>query len=126
MRNEGKPPVKDKIFVKNLIVPCRVGVTKEERKERQNIVIDIDIFSDLSLAGATEDLNNSIDYAEIQEKVTAVVTNGEFKLLESLAQAVALLILKNPLTFQVTVAVKKEKYGQKPAMGIEITRDRNG
>ncbi len=118
--------MKDKIFVKNLIVPCRVGVTKEERKERQNIVIDIDIFSDLSLAGATEDLNNSIDYAEIQEKVTAVVINGEFKLLESLAQAVALLILKNPLTFQVTVAVKKEKYGQKPAMGIEITRDRNG
>ena len=118
--------MKDKVFIKNLVLPCTIGVTKEERTKKQNVVIDIEIFCDLTHAGATDDLNKSINYAEIQEKVTATVTGGEFKLLESLAQTVASLILKNPLASQVTVAVKKEKFGKKPAIGIEITRDRNG
>lgn len=116
----------DKVFIKNLVLPCTIGVTKEERNEKQNVIIDIEIFCDLKPAGDTENLSKSINYAEIQEKVTAVVTGGEFKLLESLAQAVASLVLKNPLASQVTLSVKKEKYRQKPAIGIEITRDRNG
>jgi FolB domain-containing protein len=118
--------VKDKVFIKNLVIPCTIGVTEKERKEKQKVIVDLEIFCDLSHAGATDDLNNSINYAEIQENVTAAVTGGEFKLLESLAQTVASLILKNPLASQVTVAVKKEKYGKTPAIGIEITRDRNG
>ena len=117
--------VKDKVFIKNLALPCTIGVTKEERNEKQNVIIDIEIFCDLRKAGTTDDLNKSINYAEIQEKVTSAVTGGEFKLLESLAQTIASLILKEPLAFQVTVAVKKEKYGKNPALGIEITRDRN-
>ncbi|HLN89619.1 MAG TPA: dihydroneopterin aldolase [Candidatus Binatia bacterium] len=118
--------MRDKVFIKNLVLPCTIGVTKEERKEKQNIIVDIEIFCDLSQAGATDDLKKSIDYAEIQEKVTAAITDGKFNLLESLAQTVISIILKNPLASQVTVAAKKEKYGQKPAIGIEITRDRNG
>ena len=118
--------MKDKIFIKNLVVPCRIGVTEEERKEKQNVVVDVEIFCDLKQAGTTDDLSRSINYAEIQEKVTAAASRGEFKLLESLAQTMSSLILKNPLASQVTVAVKKEKYGQNPAIGIEITRDRNG
>lgn len=118
--------MKDKVFIKNLVLPCTIGVTKEERKEKQNVVIDVEVFCDLSLAGVTDELNKSINYAEIQEKITVAVTGGEFKLLENLAQTAASLILKNPLASQVTVAVKKEKYGKTPQMGIEITRDRNG
>ncbi len=118
--------MKDKVFIKNLVLPCIVGVTKEERTEKQNVIIDIEIFCDLSQAGKTDDLNKSISYSEVQEQVTSAVAKGEFKLLESLAKTVASLILKNSLASQVTVAVKKEKYGKKPVMGIEITRDRNG
>lgn len=118
--------MKDKVFIKNLILPCKIGVTKEERKEKQNIIIDIEIFCDLNQAGAKDDLNKSINYAEVQEKTTAAVTGGEFKLLENLAQTVASLILKNPIASQITIAVKKQKYGKTPEMGIEITRDRNG
>ena len=118
--------MRDKVFIKNLVLPCRIGVTEEERTKKQNVIIDIEIFCDLSQAGITDDLTKSINYAQVQEQVTAAVSKVEFKLLESLAQTVASLILKNSLASQVTVAVKKEKYGKKPEMGIEITRDRNG
>ena len=118
--------MKDKVFIKNLVVPCAIGVTKEEQAKRQNVIIDIEIFCDLSQAGTTDDLNKSISYAEVQEKVTEAVTSGEFKLLENLAQTLSSLILKNQLASKVTVAIKKDKYGKNPMMGIEITRDRNG
>lgn len=114
------------MFLKNLVLPCTIGVTKEERTKNQNVIVDIEIFCDLSQAGKTDDLTKSINYAQVQEQVTAVVTSGEFILLEGLAQAVASLILKDSLVSQVTVVVKKEKYGRKPVMGVEITRDRNG
>ena len=101
-------------------------MTKEERAKKQNVIVDIEIFCDLSQAGKTDDLTKSIDYAQVQEQVTATVTKSEYILLESLAQTIASLILKDSLASQVTVAVKKEKYGSQPVMGVEITRDRNG
>jgi dihydroneopterin aldolase len=103
----------DKVFVKNLVVPCKVGVTQEERSKKQNVFIDIEVFCDLSQAGAANDLNKSISYSEIQE-------------LESLAEDVASLILKRSIACKAVVAVKKEKYAEKPMMGIEISRDRHG
>ena len=115
--------MKDKVFVKNLILPCTIGVLEEERKTKQNIIIDLEIRTDLLNAGIADELVTTISYSEVQEKVTDLVTNGEFKLLESLAESLALLILKNRTAAQVIISVKKEKYGNKPIMGIEITRD---
>jgi FolB domain-containing protein len=116
----------DKVFVKNLVVPCKVGVTEEERLKKQNIIVDIEVFCDISNAGITDDLSKSISYSEIQEKTTNFVSNREFKLLESVAEGVASLILKNSLTSKVIVSVKKEKYANEPIMGIEISRNQYG
>lgn len=88
--------------------------------------MDIEIQCDLSQAAATDDLNKTINYYEIKEKVSAAVKGCEFKLLESLAETVASLVLNDPLTSGVTVVVKKEKYAVNPALGIEIKRDRHG
>ena len=116
----------DKVFIKNLVVPCRVGVTSKERSNKQNVVIDIEVFCDLINAGVEDDLSKSINYFEAQEKVTEFIMKSEFKLLESFAEGVASLILKNPLASKVVVSVKKEKYAKEPMMGIEISRDRHG
>ena len=116
----------DKVFVKNLVMPCKVGVTQEERLKKQDVILDIEVFCDLNKAGNTDDLTKSISYSDVQEKITDFVTNGEFNLLESLAEGVASLFLKNSLVFRVVVTAKKEKYAEKPIMGIEISRDRDG
>jgi len=116
----------DKVFIKNLVLPCHVGVTQEERSKRQNVIVDVEIYCDLSQAAVTGDLKDSINYYEIKEKISSAVTNGEFKLLETLAETVASLALKEPAALRVGVAVKKEKYAKAPVMGIEVTRDRNG
>jgi FolB domain-containing protein len=116
----------DKVFVRNLVVPCKVGVTQEERAKKQKVIVDIEVFCDLSEAGTKDDLNKSISYSEIQERITEFITKGDFKLLESVAEGVVTQILKNSLAFRVVVAVKKEKYAIEPIMGIEISRDKYG
>ena len=116
----------DKVFVKNLVVPCKVGVTQEERLKKQNVIVEIEVFCDLRSAGDIDDLSKSISYVEIQEKVIEAVNNGEFKLLESVAETVASLILKIPLASKVVVSVRKQKYSKEPSMGIEISRERHG
>ncbi|MCW4010501.1 MAG: dihydroneopterin aldolase [Candidatus Bathyarchaeota archaeon] len=119
-------PKPDKVFVKNLVLPCSVGVYEEEQKTKQNVIIDIEISCSLAAAGASDELENTVDYATVQEKITHMVTTGQFKLLETLAENIASWILKNTSASQVTVTVKKEKYAKQPIMGIEITRDQLG
>jgi FolB domain-containing protein len=116
----------DKVFVKNLVVPCKVGVTKEEKSKKQNIIVDVEVFCDLSHAGASDVINKSISYIEIQEKIINAAANREFNLLESFAESVASLVLKSSVASRVVVTVKKEKYTKSPIMGIEITRDTHG
>ncbi|MCW4017234.1 MAG: dihydroneopterin aldolase [Candidatus Bathyarchaeota archaeon] len=116
----------DKVYIKKLVVPCKVGVFEEERQQPQNIVIDIEMACSLADAGNSDDLQKTVDYWEIKEQVTAFVAECEFKLLEPIAEHIAAVVLKNPSVTQVTVGIKKEKYAQQPVMGIEITRDRLG
>jgi len=118
--------LKDKIFIKNLILPCKVGVTEEERIKKQNVILDVEIFCDLSRAGATDDFDQTIDYYTLMKDIATVVTKGEFKLLESIGEKVASLVLKDHRVLSVTLVAKKEKYSQNPVLGIEISRERHG
>ena len=119
-------PYPDRIFVKNLVLGCAVGVSEEERRTKQNVVVDIEIFCSLKHAGTSDNLKNTISYSEVQDSVTELVCRSEFRLLETIAENITTLILKNPDAGKVTVAVKKEKFSNQPIMGIEITRDRLG
>jgi dihydroneopterin aldolase len=118
--------LKDKIFIKNLVLPCHVGLTEEERRQKQNVIFDIEISCDLRQAGATDDINQTVNYYEIKETILNTVEKEEIKLLEHLAETVATIVLKDPAALGVRVAIKKEKYASSPEMGIEISRDRHG
>ena len=118
--------MKDKVFVKNLVLPCSIGVSKEERTTKQNVIIDIEILTDLKAAGVADNIDKTVSYSEVLETATDLVTKGKFNLIESLAESLASLLLKNKSAAQVIINVRKEKYGQKPLMGIEITRDQIG
>ena len=118
--------MKDKVFIKKLVLPCRIGVTEKERLQQQNVIFDIEISCDLRQSGTSDDINQTINYYEIKENVATTIEKEEFKLLERLAETVAAIALKDPAALTVKVAVKKEKYSSNPEMGIEISRDRHG
>ena len=116
----------DKIVIKNLVVPCKIGLLEEERKRKQDVIVDVEIFHELREAGITDDISKTVSYSEIREKIFDIVSRGESRLLESVAQSIASLLLKDSKTQKVKVRVRKKKYSKAPLIGIEITRLRHG
>ena len=118
--------MKDKIFIKNLVIPCKIGVLEEERSKEQDIIVDLEIFRELREAGITDDIDKTVNYSLIRQKISDAVSTGESRLLETVAQKIASLLLEDTETRKVTVRIRKKKYSQDPLIGIEITRLQHG
>ncbi len=72
-------------------VPCRsrVGVTAEERAEPQDLLVDIDVSLAPAGLGAPDDLDTTVDYAELASLAQAVAARDEYRLVETLAERIA-------------------------------------
>ncbi len=114
----------DKIFIDNLHLDCRVGVTEEERRQPQKVVVDVDLALDLSRAAASKKIGDTVDYRQAKRQISEFVSSREFLLLESLAEGIASLALDKLNVERVTVKVRKEKYAVEPSIGIAIERKR--
>ena len=98
----------DVIRIRNLIVETRIGVTPEERAAPRPLVVNIDIHTDSSTAGATDDLDDTVDYGRATMAVAEYLRGAETKLLERTAEQIADLICSYPGVRGVTVEVEKE------------------
>lgn len=116
----------DSIFIRNLRVRCRIGVPERERRRAQEVVIDLVAYRDLRRAGRDDDVRETLSYSELKQSVTELVQKGSHRLLESVAEDIASSILKNKGIDKVTVTVRKKKFSEAPAIGVEITRRRHG
>lgn len=96
----------DFIKIHGLWVETHVGATEEERAVSQPVIIDVDLGTDVSAAGASDDLADTIDYAEVTTLVAGLVSSKNVKLLEHLAEEVAgaLLALEGVQTVLVQIA----------------------
>jgi D-erythro-7,8-dihydroneopterin triphosphate epimerase len=114
----------DRIFIERLRLRCKIGVTEEERRDPQEVIVDVNMFLDLQRATDTGDLKDTVNYREVREIIADFVSKGEFTLLEALAGGIASLCLKSARVGRVTVRVRKGKYSEEPSIGIEIDRTR--
>jgi FolB domain-containing protein len=115
----------DKILIKDLTARCIIGVNAEERREKQEVVINLSIFADLRKAGKSDKFEEAVDYRSIKKRLISEVENSSFYLIEALAQRVAEICLENPAIFQVQVTVEKPsalRFAR--SVGVEITRKR--
>lgn len=97
----------DRIAVRGLVVPVRVGVTPEERREPQEVRIDLELHLPLEEAGRSDDLGDTLDYSQVTSSVAELVGASEAKLLEHLAERVAETLLGSPDVEGVTVEIAK-------------------
>jgi 7,8-dihydroneopterin aldolase/epimerase/oxygenase len=97
----------DRIELRGLRVLGVHGALAEEQTRAQPFEVDIDVSADLSRAGRTDDLDDTLDYGAIAEAVTRIVGSERFALLERLAQRMADEILADERVDGVTVTVRK-------------------
>ena len=99
----------DAIRITGLRVETHIGVTDEERAEPQTIVIDLSLYADLTKAGISDDLADTIDYDAVITQVSELVRSSKPRLLEHLAEEIANLISRFRLVDRVTVEARKER-----------------
>jgi FolB domain-containing protein len=113
----------DRIFLRDLSFSCTIGVNDWEREVRQTVKIDLDLEVDLAEAGREDDLNLTVDYKLIRDRIETIVARSSFFLVEALAEKVAETCLAEPGVQRVRVRV--EKPGALRAtrtVGVEIVR----
>jgi dihydroneopterin aldolase len=75
----------DKIHIEGLEVLALIGVYDWEREHLQRLIVDIELSADLSEAAQTDDVNNTLNYAEIAQGISNFAAESDFKLIEALA-----------------------------------------
>ncbi|ANS76353.1 dienelactone hydrolase [Paenibacillus yonginensis] len=79
----------DKMVLRRMEYYGYHGVFEEERKLGQRFYVDLELQMDLREAGVSDDLSKTVNYAEIHERVKAIVEKKSFKLIEALAEHIA-------------------------------------
>ena len=97
----------DRIQLRGLRVSGICGALPEERERAQPFEIDLDVEADLSTAGRSDDLADTLDYGALAAGVEHLVATGRFTLLEAMAASIADQVLVDPRAQAVTVTVRK-------------------
>jgi dihydroneopterin aldolase len=97
----------DKITIQGIDVLGHHGVDPAERKVGQRLIIDIELYLDLSEAAAADDIHKTANYEAVCKLVEKVAGQEEFLLLESLAAEIGNRILERFAPPAVIVRVKK-------------------
>jgi len=116
----------DKIIIHNLKLSCRLGISEEERKDPQEIEIDLEIARDLREAASTDDVSKTVDYTGVVAHIEHYLKNKECKLLERVAEEISAEILRQFEVDLVLIQVRKKALKQTDWMGVELIRDRKG
>lgn len=115
----------DRILIRDLSVRCIIGVNAEERREKQDVLINLSIYVDLRKAGRTDRFEDAVDYRALKKRIFTMVENSHYYLVEALAEAIAEICLTEPAVFQAQVTVEKPsalRFAR--SVGAEITRAR--
>lgn len=113
----------DKIHIRDLALQCVIGVFDEERDHKQDVLINITLFTDLREAGESDNIEHTVNYKAVKQAVKALVEGSSFMLVEALAEAIAKTCLKFERVEQVDVLVEKPgalRYVR--TVGVEISR----
>ena len=115
----------DKIYIRDLAVNTIIGTLPEERKKKQKLIFNIEISCDLSRAGKSDDLKDSIDYKKIYDNILELAEMSCFFLLEKLALETAKICLADKKAVSVKVTIDKPgALSSARCPGVEIERFR--
>ena len=84
----------DTIFLHELKVETIIGIWDWERKIRQTVSIDLEMGADIRRAAETDSIEDTLNYKAVAKRVQQFVADSEFQLVETMAERIAELVLK--------------------------------
>ena len=116
----------DQILIHDLLLRTIIGINKEERRNRQDVLINIVLHADTSPAGASDQIEDAVNYRTITKRVIKLVEESSFYLVEKMAAEIAAICLQDPRVEAVDVRVEKPgalRFAR--SVGVEIQRTRS-
>ena len=119
----------DKIILNGIKISGRHGCTEYERQHEQIFIVDAELYLDLSQAGKSDDLGDTIDYVQVLTDIKKIVGGTPRNLIETVAQDICDILLKKyflldalKITIHKPAPPVKEKFG---GAAVEILRKRS-
>lgn len=111
------------VFVRGLVLDAYIGAYEHEQGAPQPVRIDMDV--DVIEPGdpVADNLEDVVCYSRLTDGVKAILAEGHIKLVETLAERIAELVMAHPMALAVTVRVEKPTaIAEAEAAGVEIER----
>ncbi|MCC6302886.1 MAG: dihydroneopterin aldolase [Gammaproteobacteria bacterium] len=97
----------DTIYLTDLKIDTVIGIFEWERRVRQTVSLDLEMSTDVARAARTDSIADALDYKAVTKAVIEFVENSSFQLVESLAEHVAELIIRQFGVERVRLRVNK-------------------
>lgn len=113
----------DTIVIRNLLLRGIIGLNDWERKNKQDILINMTLFVDLRSAGASDNVEGTVNYRTVTKAVIALVDSSSYLLVEALATEIARVAIVDFGVSRVRVRVEKPgalRFAE--SVGVEIER----
>jgi 7,8-dihydroneopterin aldolase/epimerase/oxygenase len=115
----------DRIFLRGLTAECVIGFIDWERRVKQTVVVDLELPVDCRQAAMSDDVTDTVDYKKVSKRVLAFIEASEFKLVETLAQRLAMLILEEFTIEWIRLSINKPgAIRNSRDVGVSIERSR--
>lgn len=112
----------DKILIRDFMLDASIGIYEHEKKGLQPILINAEISVKAGPHPADE-IEHVLSYEYVVKDISSLVKNRHFNLVETLAEEIAALCLKDPRALGVTIRLEKTRcFENIGGVGIEITR----
>jgi len=116
----------DRIYIRDLLVRCIIGMNHDERREKQDVLINIVMHTDMRKAGITDDIADTVNYRSVKKNVIRFVEQSAFQLVEKLAEEISRICLSYDGVEKVTVTIDKPsalRFAR--SVAVEITRPKD-
>jgi dihydroneopterin aldolase len=97
----------DIVFIRELKVDTVVGIYDWERRIRQYVVLDLDMGMDLQPSAKSGRIEDTLDYKSVARRIAQHVGSKQFQLVESLAEEVADIVMREFKIAWVKITVHK-------------------
>ncbi|MGC9347327.1 MAG: 2-amino-4-hydroxy-6-hydroxymethyldihydropteridine diphosphokinase [Anaerolineae bacterium] len=115
----------DQIHIKDLLLRTIIGINRDEREKRQDVLINITLSANTRPAGRSDEIEDAVNYKTITKRVIRMVEASSFYLVERMVDEIAAICLADPRVEGARIRVEKPgalRFAR--SVGVEIYRTR--
>ncbi|MHC8440816.1 MAG: dihydroneopterin aldolase [Candidatus Eutrophobiaceae bacterium] len=98
----------DIVYIKNLRADVLIGIYEWERRVRQTLIIDLQLGMDNRKASSSDSIEDALDYKAITKRILQFVETSEYRLMETLAENIANILLEEFQTPWLQLSINKQ------------------